>query len=220
MAGHRMTAPVVDPIDAHLGALGAALHGPGRLRASLLAEARDGLEDAAESLSDNGVPRAEARRRAVAEFGEVAELAPGYQHELAAAQGRRTATLIAVTFPALVLGWALFWTGTPSPPERTWASTVLFHVETGASLVAAALAIGTLAALRRARPIRALGLITLVGTITPLVCVAAGLGMAVLNPAHSGSHLPGYLATSVVLVALVSSLTRAHRVLVRTRRVG
>ncbi|ODU17617.1 MAG: hypothetical protein ABT15_03065 [Pseudonocardia sp. SCN 73-27] len=217
MAGDGMTAATVDPVDAHVDALGAMLRGPARLRASMLAEARDGLEDAAESLCGTGVEPREARSRAVADFGAVDEIAPRYQEELAAAQSRRTATLIAVTFPALILVWTLLKQDSPGSPVEL---TLLFHVEAVTTVVAAILALATLLAVRRAHPARALRAITLVGTLAPLVCVVTGLTMALLGPSHGSAHLPAaYAATAVVLVALIRSVGRAHRVLVRTRRI-
>jgi hypothetical protein len=82
-------------IDGYLAGLAGMLRGPRRARADLLAEARDSLHDAADAYREMGLPLAEARRRAVAEFGDYAEIAPAYQAELAVAQGRRTALLIA-----------------------------------------------------------------------------------------------------------------------------
>lgn len=53
------------PIDDYLRTLGAALHGPSRLKAELLAEARGGLEDAADAYTLSGLdPRAAQRRAA------------------------------------------------------------------------------------------------------------------------------------------------------------
>lgn len=216
MAGDGVTAVAPDPVGAHVAALAATLHGPAKLRASLLVEARDGLEDAVESLCADGLSRDDARSRAVADFGTVHELAPRYQEELAAAQSRRTATLIAVTFPALILVWTLLKQDTS---DSSVGLTLLFHVEAVTTVAAAILALATLVAVRRARPARALRAITLVGTLAPLVCVVTGLTMALLSPGHSSAHLPAaYAATAVVLVALVRSVTRAYRVLVRTRQ--
>lgn len=53
------------PIDDYLRTLGAALHGPSRLKAELLAEARGGLEDAADAYTLSGLDPRAAQRRAV-----------------------------------------------------------------------------------------------------------------------------------------------------------
>lgn len=84
-----------------VGQLAAALHGPRRSRAGLLAEIRDGLEDAAAAHRSRGLSEQAAEARAVAEFGPVSDLAPLYQAELTATQARGTAALLAVSFPML-----------------------------------------------------------------------------------------------------------------------
>jgi hypothetical protein len=78
-------------IDRYLAELSARLHGPARLKADLLAEARDGLLDATAALVTRGQRPIEAARVAVEQFGPVAAIAPAYQAELGVAQGRRTA---------------------------------------------------------------------------------------------------------------------------------
>jgi hypothetical protein len=78
----------------HLSRLAAALVGPRRVRRSLLGEAADHLVDATDALVAGGLAPAEAARRAVADFGSVEEVAPGYQEILAVASARRTAWLL------------------------------------------------------------------------------------------------------------------------------
>ena len=51
--------------------LAGRLHGPVRLKADLLTEARHALLDATEAYREGGLPAAEAERRAVAEFGSA-----------------------------------------------------------------------------------------------------------------------------------------------------
>jgi hypothetical protein len=81
-------------IDAYLGELNRRLHGPRRARADLVAEARDGLVDAAAGYERKGLCRLDAERRAVDEFGDVREIAKAFQAELGLAQTRRTAALV------------------------------------------------------------------------------------------------------------------------------
>lgn len=92
-------------VDAYLKELGRRLHGPRRTRADLLAEARGGLIDMTEGYERCGLSTAVAQGRAVAEFGSVAEIAPGYQAELAVAQSRRTAVTILAIFIAQCFLW-------------------------------------------------------------------------------------------------------------------
>ncbi|MFY1687699.1 permease prefix domain 1-containing protein [Plantactinospora sp. WMMB782] len=80
-------------IDGYLDELDCVLRGPRRVKADLLREARDSLVDASEAYRDLGLDPGAADRRAVDDFGVVARIAPGYQAELALAQGRRTALL-------------------------------------------------------------------------------------------------------------------------------
>jgi hypothetical protein len=136
----------------------------------VLAEVRDGLHDAAEA--HGGHP--DAAERAVAEFGSVAELAPLHQAELTAAQVRRTALVVTVLFPALVLGWDLLWSHgvawtAPAPPLVGGAGP---GCRTVVGAVAAALGLGLLlATLRpRARPRRLAVATAAVGLGAAVVC--------------------------------------------------
>jgi hypothetical protein len=100
-----------DVVEEYLSGLSARLIGPGRAKRELLAEARDGLVDATEAYLDAGLPRAEAGRLAVRDFGGYRQVVPSYQTELAVSQGRRTALLVAVTMPAVLVASRLMWTG-------------------------------------------------------------------------------------------------------------
>ncbi|MCZ7439838.1 permease prefix domain 1-containing protein [Micromonospora sp. WMMC241] len=109
-------------VEDRLRELSGRLHGPTRLKADLLTEARHALEDAAEAYRDGGLPRAEAERRAVAEFGSVAQLAPGFQAELAACALRglalRTLAVAGVLIAAGDLTWqGSSWSAGPRPPS-------------------------------------------------------------------------------------------------------
>jgi hypothetical protein len=100
-------------IDEYLAGLSRRLTGPHRVKADLLAEARDGLVDAAEAYADAGLPASEATTRALSDFGGYRQVIADYQAELAAAQGRRTALLVAVAMPTMMLMSRLVWTGSP-----------------------------------------------------------------------------------------------------------
>jgi len=111
----------VSEVDRYVAGLGAALRGPRRLKLDLLAEAHDSLVDATEAYRALGDDDAAAQRRAVTEFGELAEIVPGYQAELAVAQGRRTALLIVLALPLLhlltpLIWWHSPWSGSPDDP--------------------------------------------------------------------------------------------------------
>jgi hypothetical protein len=113
---------VTSAIDTYVAELDAALRGPRRAKNDLLTEARDSLIDAAEAYESGGADRAGAEREAVREFGELREVVPGYQTELALAQGRRTALLVLFVFAAqpFVWGYAFRWvTNTSVEDPRT-----------------------------------------------------------------------------------------------------
>ena len=95
-----MSNRVSTPVDEYLAALSKSLAGPRRRKADLLAEARDHLTDATEAFEADGLDREQAEREAVADFGELSEVAPGYRAELAISQSRRTAVLL---FLALII---------------------------------------------------------------------------------------------------------------------
>src|SRR5690606_13215836 len=69
------------------------LGGPRGRSRDLLAKPRGGRMDAAEAGEAAGLGGAEAERRAVGEFGEGGEEAPGYQADLTARQRRHTPAL-------------------------------------------------------------------------------------------------------------------------------
>ncbi|MEV8512415.1 permease prefix domain 1-containing protein [Dactylosporangium sp. NPDC051484] len=102
-----------DPIGDYVTGLAAALRGPSRSRAEMITEARHSLEDAAAAFEDEGLEPLDARHRAVREFGTHGQVVPGYQAELAAQQGRRTATWIALALPLVNLLEPLMWWDSP-----------------------------------------------------------------------------------------------------------
>ena len=136
-----------DPIQDHVAALTAALHGPARAKARLIEEMRGGLTDTAEAYAAEGMPYERAARRAVREFGTVDVLVPSCQQELTAAQARHTARAVALTAPFLIVCWHLART---ADREQVWqfshAAQLLAAHLAGIATVAALLAAATLAA--------------------------------------------------------------------------
>jgi HAAS len=128
-------------LDRYLASLAAALRGPRRARADLLAEVRDGLTDAAEAHRRGGLPAAAAQRRAVADFGTAAELAPAFQAELAVAQGRRTALLIAAGLTGVQVATPVLWWSAAAGPVPAGGYAWLATGFNGLCLAGAALAL-------------------------------------------------------------------------------
>lgn len=108
-------------VEDRLRELGDRLRGPARLRSDLLTEARHALLDAAEAYRDEGLSAADAERRAVAEFGSPAQLAPAYQAELAAGALRGLSLRVVAVAATLIVAGDLTWQGSswsdgPAPP--------------------------------------------------------------------------------------------------------
>ncbi|MEH0970897.1 permease prefix domain 1-containing protein [Micromonospora sp. CPCC 205546] len=140
-------------VEQRLRELDAHLRGPRRLKSDLLTEARHGLLDAVETYREGGLTATEAQRRAVAEFGSPAQLAPAYQVELAAGALRglslRVVALAAVAFVAGDLTWqGSSWGGSPPPAGYQVLSASVGWVWAAAFALAA---LGLLRAGRSAR---------------------------------------------------------------------
>ncbi|MFT7834635.1 permease prefix domain 1-containing protein [Saccharothrix sp. BKS2] len=102
-----------DPVTDYVTTLADALRGPARVKSALMREVHDGLTDAVEAQTRRGVPRTHAARHALREFGAADELAPSFQRELTLAQTRRTARVLGVTVPVLVVCHLLVHTAAP-----------------------------------------------------------------------------------------------------------
>jgi hypothetical protein len=221
-----VTAVAGDPVEEHVAALDRALTGPAKARRDLVREARDGLLDAADAYRRGGVDADRAARLAVRDFGPVAAAAALYQDELAAGQGRRTAVLLVVAVPALMLGWDLLWsTGVtaadPPPPD---AVRTLARIQDVASLLVTPLALALLVlTFRRTRsPRRVAAASAVTAVVTVAVCGGTSIAMSVVNGAAAWTSLTarpaGTLACLVSAVALVlmdRSALRTYRTLRR-----
>ncbi|MEO3867774.1 permease prefix domain 1-containing protein [Nonomuraea sp. B12E4] len=106
-------------IDDYVADLHRCLAGPHGPKRDMVVEARDSLTDTADALEAGGLDRAEAERLAVAEFGEVAEIAPEYQAELTAASGRRLGALLFLGVPVITVMWSALWSLYPAT-EDVW----------------------------------------------------------------------------------------------------
>ncbi|SCG65662.1 permease prefix domain 1-containing protein [Micromonospora coxensis] len=111
-----------DVVEERLRELAGRLRGPARAKTELIVELRDALSDAAEAYREGGLPATEAQRRAVAEFGTPAQLAPAYQAELAAGALRGLSLRALAVAMVLVAAGDLTWRGSswsagPPPPE-------------------------------------------------------------------------------------------------------
>lgn len=133
-----MSATASHAIDEYVAGLSRRLTGPRRAKADLLAEARDGLTDATEAYVAAGLPPSEAAARAVSDFGAYRQVAPAYQTELAAAQGRLTGILVLIVMP-LGIGLSQLMPGRNAPDSGFLLMAHTFQVLQLTALIMAAL---------------------------------------------------------------------------------
>lgn len=187
------------PVDDYLTALSRELRGPRRRKADLLAEARDHLTDATEAFEADGCDRRDAELEAVADFGDLADVVPGYRSELAISQSRRTAMMLFFALmiqPIVWQGGAWIWTQEPES-----ATTLNALLQTGVRAIGAVVIVGALLAVLgtgigvrypvvREHLSRVTALFALVGS-----AVVAGIGVLM---AATSAHTPGVPAFGVV----------------------
>jgi hypothetical protein len=215
--------PAHDPIADHVAALDRVLRGPRRARRCMVAEARAGLRDAAEAHRAEGLPPGEAARRAVRDFGAVHEVAPGYQSELTARQGRRAAVLFVIAFPGMLLAWDALWstgTVTRGPGEVGNVVRVLAALQDAVTIAVGVAALALLAAtFHRALPPRRLtAAIGVTGTVGALACGGTAVAMNVAGGeatvrllATNPAAVAAFAGSAVVLVLIVWQAVRTLR---------
>lgn len=111
MAQHSLNpdthVPALAPIGEYLDELGARLAGPRRRRTHILAELRDGLDDATAEHLAAGLSSEQAATAAVAQFGSPQAVAGAFAGELATAYARRAIAVYIVTGPLVGIWWLL-----------------------------------------------------------------------------------------------------------------
>jgi len=101
--GHAITSAApggpatTHPIKSYLAEIAAALPGPGRARAGVVAELRSGLLDAADAHRRAGLDPPAAARAAVAEFGHPAQVVAAFRPRISATQARHVAITLLAT---------------------------------------------------------------------------------------------------------------------------
>jgi hypothetical protein len=214
---------VTDPVTAHVAELERVLRGPGRVRRSMIREVRDGLHDAVAAYRDCGLDPERAARRAVRDFGPIREIAPQFQAELAARQGRWTAALLMVVFPGMMLGWELVWRGGegehvgPTP----LLALVLARVQDASATLVAAAAVALLAASfhRTAPPRVVTSLVGLVACVGAIVCGGTGVVMTIFNAPSAATAfavnqdtVPAAVVSGLLFTLVMWSAVRTIRV--------
>jgi hypothetical protein len=209
-----------DPVETYLTGLGRALSGPRRRKADLLAEARDSLIDATEAFEADGLSRRQAEESAVADFGDLSEVVPGYRSELGIAQGRRTALMLCLTLLAQPIVWqqgAWAWTQEPESPNafigllNQAVEVVGMLAIAGAVLALVATGLGLRYPVVRDRATRTTAIFALVSCA---LVGAIATCMGLWSPELHGSDLAGLAVVGVFTLLPLTLVTRsAHRCL-------
>lgn len=205
MAGHRLSVrpAAAAPLDAYLGDLAGRLRGPRRRRQRILAELRDGLDEAVADHITAGRPEDHAVTAAIAQFGTPQAVADAFAGELATAYARRVIAWYIATGPLVGIWWLLL---LQPHPWRTGVIALLTAIPVIPLVaIATATAAGTFATTGRlirwvpeAGPRRAL---TAATTIAALALLGDLTAIAVYPP----SGIPGQ---PLALFAIAASLTR------------
>jgi hypothetical protein len=207
-----------DPIEEYVSTLAAALHGPARAKARMIAEIRDGLTDAAAARTSEGEPPESAARGALREFGTAADLIPDCQAELTIVQTRHTARLVILTTTALLAYWQLTWTVHEAGPAGLPRVVQLFgtnlSILTGAAALLATTTLAATGVLARWLPTpRRLPLVVAwTGTITSAVLGIATITLVVAS-AFTASRLLMMLGGALAAAAhpVLAASARACR---------
>jgi hypothetical protein len=216
----------VQSIESYLSQVTAALPGPPRARAGIVAELRGGLLDATDAHGRAGLALPAAAQAAVAEFGHPAQVAAAFRPGLAATQARHLAATLLVTGPLIGLLWAAAarasHIGVHDAPPWQWASTppaapIAFPLMAAVFLITVWTALITLAAtgrLTRWLPCRP--------RLAPTTAAIAGFGAATVDViilivlASQFATAPAKLAAIPIALAAAASTTR----LILARRAG
>jgi hypothetical protein len=207
MASHRITTHTdirrEDALASYLSHLAAQLRGPRRRREAILAELRDGLDQATKDGIAAGLPPDQAAAAAITRFGTPEAVADAFGGELATAYARRTIALFVATGPLVGIWWLLLLD--PSP-WRTGLIALLAAIPVIPLIVIAiATAGGTLATTGRLMrwlpetgPRRAL----VATTAIAILCMIGDVTMITMFVVSGAPTRP------LALIAIAASLTR------------
>jgi hypothetical protein len=216
MAGHRLTTTASTDaqaqVDAYLGELAALLRGPRRRRARILAELRDGLDEAIADRTADGRTEDQAVASAIDNFGTPHAVADAFAGELATAYARHTIAWYIATGPLVGIWWLLL---LQPHPWRTGLLALLAAIPVIPLItIAVAIAAGTFATTGRlirwlpeAIPHRAL-------TTTAAIAALALVGDLTVISLYLGSAGPvrplAILAIGASLIRIAASVVTLH----------
>jgi len=213
MSTSQPSAPAEARLAAYLAEIAAGLHGPRRRRARILAELRDGLDEAVADHAAAGLPPDRAVTAAIERFGSPRAIADAFAPELAVAYARRTLAWFIATGPLVGIWWLLL---LQPHPWRTGVFALLAAIPVipliAVAIATAAATFATTGSLMRwlpeATPRRALA-------ATIAVAALALTGDTVVIVLYAASDIP---ARPLGIIAVAASLTRVACSLLTIRR--
>jgi hypothetical protein len=198
-------------IDEYVAGLSRRLTGPRRAKVDLITEARDGLTDAADAYAEAGFSVEEAAAQAVSDFGSYRQVVPGYQTELAVAQGRFTAVLIVIAMP-VGMGLSRFMLSANPPTSGYLLVAHTYQVLQLTALIMAALTLlgyGRGSRYLPAEQVPAAVLLTRLMGIGVLFFVTAQVGTGIIVYAWSPHTWPPTLAGAALLPLCLLAIGRS-----------
>jgi hypothetical protein len=208
----------VRTIDAYLARVADGLPGPRRVRASILAELRAGLLDAAEAHRHVGLTPSAAAREATGEFGDPRQIAAAFRAELTAVGARRMALVLLASAPLIALAWIGAAIGSHigvhrAPPWQSPSAIPAWHI--ALPVAAVALVVGVCAAVAA---VAATGRLTRwfpdCARFAPASTIAAGIAAAAVDVillvllTRQLARAPTTLDATPVTIAAVASTAR------------
>jgi hypothetical protein len=200
-------------VERYLDRIAAGLDGPRRRRARILAELRDGLDDAVNDQTAHGVPDDQAVAAAIVQFGTPEAITAAFTEELATASARHTLAWFVVTGPMVGVWWLLLMH--PEPWRAGLVALLAAIPVLPLVVVALATAAGTLATTGRLmRWLPEAGARRAVAAARAVALVVATGDVLIIGVyAHSGIPL-----RALAVVALAASLTRIGCAMLAARR--
>jgi len=190
-------------VDAYLGEIAVHLHGPHRRRARIVAELREGLDQAIADQIAAGLPTEKAETVALARFGTPVVVADAFADELTIAHARRVLAWFVATGPLVGIWWLLLlhpvpWHGSP---------TALIAAIPVVPLVVAGIAVAAITFATTGRLIRWLPEASACRAAAAVLAVAGlvVVGDVTVVAVYVGSDAP---AGALGIVAVAASLTR------------
>ncbi|WP_127508066.1 permease prefix domain 1-containing protein [Actinoplanes solisilvae] len=191
------------PIQVYLDEVAARLYGPRRARTRILAELRDGLEQAVADRTDRGEPAGRAATAATAEFGAPDVVTAAFAGELATAYARQTLITYVATGPLVGICWLLL---LHPDPWRTGLAASITAIPVlpliAAGLATSAGALATTGRLMRWLPETSPGR-ALAATATVAGLTMAGDLIIIGVAGHSG-----FLTRPLAVIAVTAGLAR------------